>query len=188
MDLDDILLEAEEAMEKAVDYTKNEFRGVRTGRASTGLVEFVKVDYYGSQSDLRQLALISTPDPSLIVIKPFDATCIQEIVKAIQTAGLGLNPMADGKQIRLNIPPLTGERRTQLVNSVKQMGEQGKVAIRNARRDANKQIDQAGKDKTLHISEDQVEDAKKEVQDLLKKHESKIDDIIGQKIKDIQEI
>ncbi len=188
MDLDEVLLEAEEAMDKAVEYTRSELRGVRTGRASTGLVEFVKVDYYGSQSDLRQLAIISTPDPSTIVIKPFDASSIQEIIKAIQTSGLGLNPMADGKQIRLNIPPLTGERRSRLVNSVRQMGEQGKVTLRNARRDANKQIDQAGKDKTLHISEDQVEDAKKEIQDLLKKYETGVDDLVNQKVKEIQEV
>lgn len=188
MDIDEILLTADDAMEKAVDYVKHELRGVRTGRASTALVEFVKVDYYGSSSDLRQLAMISVPEPTQILIKPFDPSSAQAIVKAIQAAGLGLNPIPDAKQIRLSIPPLTGERRQQLVASVKQMGEHAKVTLRNARRDANKHIEQAGKDKTLHISEDDVKGTKEEVQELLKKYEKQIDDAIAVKAKEVQEI
>ena len=111
MDLDEILLTAEEAMDKAVDYLRSELKGVRTGRASPGLVEFIKVEYYGSPTDLRQLALISTPEPTQILIKPFDASSLGDIRKAIEAAGLGLNPQVEGKQIRLNLPSLTGERR-----------------------------------------------------------------------------
>src|SRR5690349_19579077 len=132
MDLDEAMLTAEESMEKSVEYVKSELRGVRTGRASTGLVEFVKVDVYDSTMDLRSLALISVPEPTQLLIKPFDATTTQAILKAIQGAGLGLNPIAEGKQIRLNLPSLSGERRNQLIGTVKQMGEQAKIAIRNA--------------------------------------------------------
>lgn len=188
MDLDEIQLTAEEAMEKAVEYVKSELRGVRTGRASTGLVEFIKVDYYGSMTDLRQLAMITVPEPVQLLIKPFDASSIQAILKAIQSAGLGLNPVSEGKQIRLSLPPLTGDRRQQLVASIKQMGEQSKVTIRNARRDANKQTDQAAKDKTLHLSEDDVEGVKQEIQDLLKKYEKQVDGLIDVKIKEVQQL
>jgi ribosome recycling factor len=175
MDLDTALLEAEEAMDKALDYAKSEMKGIRTGRATTGLVEYVKVDVYGAQTDLRSVALISIPEPSQILIKPFDPSTANEIAKGIEKAGLGLNPNVDGKQIRLNIPPLSGDRRKQLVASVKQMGEQAKVSIRNARRDANKHIDQAGKDKSLGLSEDAVSDAKDEINELTKKYESQVD-------------
>jgi len=188
MDLDEILLTAEEAMEKALDYLKSELRGVRTGRASTGLVEFIKVDYYGSMTDLRQLALISVPEPTQLLIKPFDQSSTQAIIKAIQTSGLGLNPVGEGKQIRLSIPALSGERRQQLTGSVKQMGEQAKVTARNARRDANKHVDQSAKDKALHVSEDDAEATKQEIQDLLKKYENDIDEAIAAKTKEIQEV
>jgi ribosome recycling factor len=135
MDLDEALLECEEHMEKSVDYLRDELRGVRTGRASPALVEYVKVDYYGSATDLRQLANISVPEPTQLLIKPFDASVLSEIVKAIQQSGLGLNPMTEAKQIRLVMPPLSTDRRKQLAGSVKKMGEQAKIAVRNARRD-----------------------------------------------------
>jgi len=188
MDIDEALLTAEEAMDKAVDYIKGELRGVRTGRANTGLVEYVKVDYYGVQTDLRSLALISAPEPTLILVKPFDPSSIQPIAKAIETARLGLNPQVDGKQIRLIIPSLSGERRKQMIASVKHMGEQAKVSIRNARRDANKHIDQAVKDKAHPVSEDQADTAKDEVQDLVKKYEGRIEVLVDQKIKEIAEV
>ena len=188
MDIDEILLTAEEAMGKAVDYVKGELRGVRTGRANTGLVEYVKVDYYGAQTDLRSLALISVPEPTQILVKPFDASSIQAIAKAIETAGMGLNPQIDGKQIRLVIPSLSGERRKQMITSVKQMGEQAKVTIRNARRDANKHIDQAAKDKANPISEDEAEGAKTQVQDTVKAHESQVDSLLEAKVKEIEEV
>jgi len=188
MDIDEALLTAEEAMEKGVEYLKNELRGVRTGRASTGLVEYIKIDYFGSQTDLRQLAMITVPEPTQILIKPFDASSLQTISKSIQAAGLGLNPMAEGKQIRINLPALSGERRNQLIGTVKQMGEQAKITIRNARRDGNKHIDQAGKDKSLGLSEDDVESSKNELQDVVKKYEHEVDDLISSKTKEIQEV
>ena len=188
MDLDTILLETEESMEKAISYLKHEFQGVRTGRASTALVDYVKVDYYGSPTDLRSLALISVTDATQLVIKPFDAGSMQTIVKALQTSGLGINPVAEGKQIRINIPSLSGERRKQLVGTVKQMGEQAKVSVRNARRDGNKHIDAAGKDKSMSLSEDAIEQAKTEVQDLLKKYEAQIEKLVETKTKEIEEI
>jgi ribosome recycling factor len=188
MDLDEILLTTEEGMEKAVEYLKNELRGVRTGRASTGLVDFIKVDYYGSPTDLRAIALVSVPEPTQLLIKPFDASTVQLIVKAIQAAGLGLNPVGEGKQIRLNLPPLSGERRTQLMGSVKAMGEQAKVTIRNARRDGNKHLDQAAKDKSLGVSEDEAERVKNEIQDLVKKYEGIVDSLVTAKMQEIQAI
>ena len=188
MDLDEAILTCEDAMEKAVDFLKNELRGLRTGRATPALVEYIKVDYYGSPTDLRQLALITVPEPTQILIKPYDAATVQLVVKSIQASGLGLNPSPEGKQIRLALPPLSGERRQQLVGQVKQMGEQTKVAVRNARRDANKHVDQAKKDKTLHLSEDSVDQAKHDTQDLVKKFEKLVDDLIGAKAKEVQEV
>lgn len=188
MDLDEIQLTCEEAMEKAVNYLKTELRGMRTGRASTALVEYLKIDYFGSPTELRSLALITVPEPSQIVVKPFDPSSAQTIVKGIASSGLGLNPMSDGKVVRVNVPALSGERRAQLVATVKQMAEQAKVSARNARRDANKHIDQAEKDKTLHISEDQAADAKDEVQSLLKKYEKQIDESVNAKVTEIQEV
>jgi ribosome recycling factor len=185
MDLDEIQLNCEEAMEKALEYFKNETRGLRTGRASTGLVEFIKVDYYGSMTDLRSMALITTPEATQILIRPFDATSVQAIAKAIQSAGLGLNPMSEGKQIRVNIPSLSGERRNQLVATLKQMAEATRVSIRNARRDANKLLDAAEKDKSLHISEDAAEKAKEAIQDLVKKYEGTVDTMVENKTKEI---
>src|SRR5262245_22151554 len=123
-DPDTILLEAEDAMTKAVEHLKHEFRGIRTGRASPALVEYLKVDYYGSMTDLKSLAAISVPEPTQLLIKPFDAGSIQGIKTAIETSGLGLNPMVEAKQIRLNIPALSAERRTQLAARVKKLGEE----------------------------------------------------------------
>lgn len=188
MTLDEIQLHAEETMDKSLEYLRGEIKGVRTGRATPGLVEYVKVEVYGSETDLRSVALISAPEPTQILVKPYDASTIQEISKGIAAAGLGLNPAVDGKQIRISIPPLSGDRRKELAASVKQMGEQAKVAMRNARRDANKHIDQLSKDKTQHISEDEIEGAKTEVQDLLKKYEKTVEDEITRKAKEIQEI
>ncbi len=188
MDIDEILLETEEAMEKAYDYLKNELRGVRTGRASTGLVEFIKIDYFGSMTDLRSLAMITTPEPAQILVKPFDPSSLQAIIKGIQNAGLGLNPTTEGKAARINIPPLSGDRRNQLIGSVKEMGEKAKVSIRNARRDGNKHIDAAEKDKTLHLSEDDVAAAKDEVQTLVKKYETQVEDLVKAKTAEINEI
>lgn len=187
MDIDEILLECEDKMDKAVEYFRGELKGIRTGRASPALVEYVKVDYYGSPTDLRQLAQVSVPEPTQLLIKPFDTSATGEIVKAIQNAGLGLNPAAEGKQVRVSMPPLSTERRKELVNSVHKMGEQSKVAIRNVRRDANKHVDQAEKDKSNEVTEDDAKHAKEEVQDLTKKHEAAVDELIKAKETEIME-
>lgn len=188
MDIDTVLLECEDKMDKAVAYLDSELRGVRTGRATPALVEYVKVDYYGSSTDLRQLANITVPEPTQILIKPFDVSSVQEIAKGIQNAGLGLNPIVESKQIRLALPPLSGDRRKQLVNSIKQMGEQARVAVRNVRRDSNKAVDQLEKDKSNSITEDQAADAKDEIQKLTKQHEGKITSMLEDKEKEILDV
>ena len=186
MAMDEILLETEDAMESAVGYLKQEFRGIRTGRASGGLVEHIKVDYYGSPTDLRQLANISTPEANLIVIKPFDPNSLKDIERAVHASDLGITPAADGKVIRLTIPPLSGERRQQLVTQVKKMSEQTRVAIRNARRDANKDIDKQQKDGEL--TEDEAKRGKDEVQKLTDKYEAEVDKLLTAKTAEIEEL
>ena len=188
MDIDEILMTTEEAMDKAFDYLKTELKGVRTGRASSGLVDFIKIDYFGSMSDLRSMALVTSPEPSQLLVKPFDPSTLQTIIKGIQNAGLGLNPMAEGKACRINIPALSGDRRNQLIASVKDMGEKAKVSIRNARRDGNKGVDAAEKDKSLHVSEDDVKGAKEEVQTLVKKYEANVEKLVTAKTAEINVI
>lgn len=187
-DPDTILLEAEESMEKGVEYLKQELRGIRSGRASTALVEYLKVNYYGSATDLKSIASISVPEPTQLLIKPFDAGAMEDIRKAIEQSDLGLNPMGEGKQIRLNIPPLSGERRQQLVGRCKKMGEETKVVLRNARRDANKHADNLDKQPGQHVSEDEVKTLKDEIQELLKKYEAQIDQAIEAKTKEVLEV
>lgn len=188
-DPDTILLETEEAMEKAASYLKNELRGIRTGRASTAMVEFVKVDYYGTPTDLKSLAVLSVPEPTQIIIKPFDAGSTGDIKKAIEAAGLGLNPISEGgKQLRISVPPLSGERRQQLVGQVRRYGEEQKVALRNVRRDANKHADALKNQPGKHFPEDEIETLKNEIQELLKKYEGEIDARVEEKIKEISEI
>src|SRR5687768_10206840 len=174
-DPDTILLETESAMEKALEYLKNELRGIRTGRATTALVDFLKVDYYGASTDLKAIAAISIPEPTQILIKPFDPGSVGDIKKAIEASGLGLNPMVEAKQIRLNVPPLSGDRRQQLVAKVKKMGEEQKIAIRNVRRDGNKHADSLSKSAAKHYPEDEIEGLKNEIQELLKKYETELD-------------
>ena len=188
MDPDTILLEAEERMEKAVEHLKSELRGIRTGRASTALVEYVKVDYYGSMTDLKALASISIPEPTQLLIKPFDAGSVQEIKKALESSDLGLNPMVDGKQIRINIPPLSTDRRKQLVAHCKKVAEDTKVSLRNVRRDANKHADQLGKGGGTTYPEDEIETLKTEIQELLKKYETDVEKVTEDKSKEVMTV
>ncbi|MBI5724976.1 MAG: ribosome recycling factor [Planctomycetes bacterium] len=185
MALDEILLEVEEKMDSAVEYFRKELRGIRTGRASAGLVDHVKVEYYGSPTDLRQLASISTPDATLIVIKPFDPNSLKDIERAIQAANLGINPSTDGKVVRLAIPPLSGERRQQLSGQVKKMSEAVRVTIRNARRDGNKEIDT--RQKASQLTEDESKKAKEETQKLTDQYEAKVTELLESKTKEIME-
>lgn len=185
MALDDVMLEMESSMESAVDYLRQEFRGIRTGRASAGLVDHIKVEYYGSMTDMRQLASISTPDATMIIIKPFDATALKEIERAIQKSELGINPQSDGKIIRLVVPPLSTERRNQIAGQLKKMSEATRVTIRNARRDANKGIDSLKKDSEL--TEDEADKAKQDVQKMTDDYEKKVEELLAVKTKEIQE-
>lgn len=186
MPSDEILLDVEEKMESAVEYFREELRGIRTGRASVGLVDHIKVDYYGSPTDLRQLATISTPEANQIVIKPFDPNSIGAIDKAIQSSDIGITPHSDGKVIRLTVPPLSGERRDQLVGQVKKMAEASRVAVRNARRDGNKQVDK--EQKAGEIPEDEAHQSKDQIQKLTDKYEQQVDKLLDGKVKDIQEL
>lgn len=185
MSVDDILLETEEKMEGAVTHLTQELRGLRSGRASPALVDSLRVDYYGAMTPLSQMAQIGCPEPRMIVIKPFDASAIPGIEKAIQTSNLGLNPMSDGKVVRLNIPPLSEERRKQLVKHVKDLGETANVAIRNVRRDGNKAADASFTGKA--ITEDQLKGAKESVQDLTKTYEGKVKELVDKKSAELME-
>lgn len=185
---DTILKDSKTAMDKALEYLRNELKGIRTGRASTALVDYLKVDYYGSPTDLKSIASVSVPEPTQILIKPFDASALAEIRKAIESSNLGLNPMMDGKQIRVNIPTLSGDRRKQLAAQVKKLGEDAKISVRNVRRDANKHLDAVAKDKTTHLSEDQIADHKDKIQNLLKQHETAIEQAVDAKAKEVMEV
>ncbi len=188
MDLDGILRECRERMDKSVEYYERELRGIRTGRATTALIDYVKVDYYGSLTELRELAAVSVSDPTQLLIKPFDPTAKAAIVKAIETADLGLNPMPADTSIRINVPAPSAERRQQLVGQVKKMTEDARVAIRYERRDANKHVDQLVKDKSSPISEDQGNGTKAEVESLTKKHIERIDAICKKKAQEIETV
>ena len=185
MSLDEICFEAKEKMEKAVSFLGGELRGIRTGRATTGLVEHIKVDYYGSSTPLQQLASLATPEANLIVIKPFDPSSIKDIERALLASELGITPQSDKRLIRLTVPPLSGERRKQLANQVKQMAEQQRISIRNIRREANKHIDQEQKNKKA--TEDDAEKGKGEIQDLTKKYEDKVGDLLKGKLNEIEQ-
>jgi len=179
----EILSESESKMKKAVEVLHDELKTVRTGRASTGLVENIKVDYYGTPTPLKQLATLATPQVDMVVIKPFDPSSTKEIEKAIKNSDLSIAPIVDGKLIRLSIPPLSGERRKQLVQQAKQVGEQTKVGIRNIRRDANKQLEKYEKDKL--ITEDDLKTGKKQIDDITKDYTDKVDAIIKNKSDEI---
>lgn len=138
--IDDVMLDAEDRMEKALEFLHQEFSGVHTGRASPSLVEHIQVNYYGSATRLMELAGIATPEPRLIVINPYDPTALGAIEKAILAANIGITPVSDGRVIRLSIPELSGERRRDLVKMIRRLAEECRVAIRNIRRDANEHI------------------------------------------------
>lgn len=185
MAMDDILLDVEEMMESAVEYFREECRGLRTGRASVGLVDHLKVEYYGSPTDLRQLATISTPDATMILVKPFDPSSLKDIERAIQASDLGITPNADGKVIRLSVPSLSMDRRNRLAGQVKKMAEAAKVALRNARRDANKLADK--EQKASELTEDEAKKGKDDIQNLTKSYESKIGELLKAKTEEIEE-
>jgi ribosome recycling factor len=185
MTSDEILLDAEERMEKAVNVYRDELRGLRTGRATPALVDSLRVEYYGSPTPLKQLAQISTPDPQQIVIRPYDASVLKDVEKAIRSSDLGMSPNNDGKMIRLQVPPMSGEQRQKMATRIKKSAEDAKVSCRNIRRDANKQFDAAEKAKEL--TEDDRDSGKEQVQTLLKQYEDKITELADRKTKEIME-
>src|SRR5258706_8209264 len=171
MPADEILFDVEERMEKAIDVLKHALAGIRTGRANPGLVDSLRVEVYGSPTPIKQLASVGAPEPTQIVIRPFDPGTLKDIEKAIQASSLGFTPLNDGRVIRLNVPPLSTEMRRKLVGRIKDLTEEAKVAIRNVRRDGNKLADQEQKDKIL--SEDDRDSVKEEIQNLTKKFENR---------------
>ena len=185
MTSEEILFDAEERMEKAVQVYRDELRGLRTGRATPALVEHIRVEYYGSPTPLKQMAQINTPDPQQILIRPFDQSVLKEIEKAIRSSDLGMSPTNDGKMIRLTVPAMSGEQRQKMVGRIKKLAEEAKVAIRNVRRDANKHFEKAEKDKEM--TEDERDKGKEEVQTLLKTYEDKITDLADKKNKEVME-
>jgi ribosome recycling factor len=185
MTTDEILLDGEERMEKAVNVFRDELRGLRTGRATPALVDSLRVEYSGSPTPLKQLAQISTPDPQQIVIRPFDPGCLKDVEKAIRSSDLGMSPNNDGKMIRLTVPPMSGEQRQKMVTRIKKSAEEAKVALRNIRRDANKHFDQA--EKAKEMTEDERDKGKEDVQGLLKQYEDKVGEMAERKSKEVME-
>ncbi|MHC4396519.1 MAG: ribosome recycling factor [Planctomycetota bacterium] len=183
MPIKKVISEHEDKMRKAVDFFQDELKSVRTGRASAGLVENLKADYYGTPTPLKQMATLATPQADMIVIKPFDPTSIKDIEKAIKNSDLSIAPIVDGKLIRLNIPPLSEERRKQLVAQARQLGEHTKVSLRNIRRDTNKTLEKQQKDKI--ITEDDLEKGKKQIDDIIKEYTDRIDSIVKNKSDEI---
>lgn len=188
MALDDVLLEAEDQMEKAVEFLKQEFRAVRTGRASVGLVDTLKVDVesYGTTMSLKELANLAVAEGNVIVVKPFDPGTLKDIQRAIEKSEVGINPQSDGKMIRLPVPALSTERRNKLVARVRELAEQQKVSVRNARRDANKALESEKKAKTL--TEDDVESGQEQIQKTTEDYCKKIDAMVEEKSKDIMAV
>src|SRR6266702_2937071 len=186
MDRDDILLEAEMAMEKSVDYLAHEFSGVRTGKASPALVENIDVQAYGSTMKLKQLALITTPESRLLVLQPFDAGTVQDIERALKESKIGITPAVDGKIIRLPIPELSEERRKDLVRALRQMAEEARVRVRGNRRTA---LDEAKKLKASGgLTEDQLRDVEDEVQKLTDRFVKSIDDHLKHKEAEVMKV
>jgi ribosome recycling factor len=186
MSSEDILLEAEMAMEKSVDYMVHEFSSVRTGKASPALVENVDVQAYGSTMKLKQLALITTPEPRLLVVQPFDASTVQDIERALKESKIGITPQVDGKLIRLPIPELSEERRKELVKSLSKMAEEARVRVRANRRTA---LDDAKKLKADHtLTEDGLRDLEADVQKLTDRFVKSVDDHLGRKEAEILKV
>jgi ribosome recycling factor len=182
----EILGECEQKMAKAVDSVSRELAGIRTGRASAALLDGVRVSAYGSMVPVKQMANIGIPDPKLIVVQPWDRTLLGELEKAILKSDLGLTPSSDGNVIRLHIPPLTEERRRELAKLVRKLAEEGKIAIRNIRRESNDRLKTQEKDGS--ISEDDSRRAQKKTQELTDTYSGRVDDILEKKEEEIMTV
>ena len=185
MPSEEIMMDTEERMEKAIEVLKKNLSGIRTGRANPGLVDSVRVDVYGSPTPLKQIASVGAPEPTQIVIRPYDTAIIKEIEKAIVSSDLGYNPQSDGRVVRINIPPLSTDVRKKMVGRIKDLTEEAKISIRSVRRDGNKAADNEAKDKV--ISEDQRDDIKKDIQDHTKKYEDTAETISKGREKEVMD-
>ena len=183
---EDVIDKAKGVMEKSIESLKKDFSKVRTGRASVTLLDDVRVDYYGTPTPLNQIGTLTVPEPRLITVQPWEKKLIPEIEKAILKADLGLNPTSDGVLVRIAIPPLTEERRKEMVKLIKRMGEETKIAIRNIRRDANDSLKKLEKEK--EISEDELKRGEKEVQEVTDQFVKRTDDVVATKEKEVMEI
>ena len=184
--LNQIYTETEEKMKKAVEAVQKELASIRTGRATTALLDGIRVEYYGNAVPLNQVASVSAPEPKLLVIQPWEKKMIEEISRAIMKSDLGLNPTSDGNVIRLGIPPLTEERRKDLVKLIKKLAEEGKISIRNIRREANEALDKAEKKK--EISEDDNRKSQERIQKLTDRYIEAIDKVVKVKEVEIMEV
>ncbi len=184
--VNDVLKELQASLDKGIEAFKQQLTKVRTGRANVGILDGVRVDYYGTPTPLNQVASLNVPDARLITIKPWEKSLIPEIEKAIRSAQLGLNPNSDGEIVRLPMPPLTEERRKDLVKMVKKMSEEAKVALRAHRRDSNEMLKDFLKEKT--ITEDEEKVGLKKVQDLTDASIAKVDEILAKKEAEIMEV
>ncbi|HEX5104524.1 MAG TPA: ribosome recycling factor [Pirellulaceae bacterium] len=185
MAADDVLLDVDDRMDKAIQHLKQQLSGIRTGRANPGLVDTLKVEVYGSLSPMKQLASVGAPEPQQIVIRPYDPGTIKEIERAIVNSGLGFAPQNDGRIIRINVPPLTTETRKKLVARIKELTEEAKVSIRNVRRDGNKAGEQGEKDGDL--TEDELKTLKDDIQEMTKKYEGIASDMAKKREDEVME-
>ncbi|MEW6531087.1 MAG: ribosome recycling factor [Thermodesulfobacteriota bacterium] len=184
--IDDMHKDMTEGMTKSIEILKRDLKRIRTGRASPALLDGIMVDYYGSPTPINQLATLSVPEPRQIIIQPWDSQALPDIEKAILKSELGLNPMNDGKIVRISLPPLTEERRKELVKVVKKMAEEFKVQVRNHRRDANEMLKDLKKEK--EITEDDLRKGQDKVQKTTDEYIAKVDEIVAEKEKEIMEI
>ena len=181
--IQELLKDADKRMKKAVEVLKGEFAGLRTGRASTVLVEDIKVDYYGTPVTIKQIAQIAVPEPTQITSQPWDTSVIPNIAKAIRESDLGVQPQRDGNIIRINLPPLTEERRRELVKKAGKLAEQARIAIRNVRHEVMKELDKLKKEGGF--SEDDIKRAKEELQKITDKFTKKVDELLSKKEEEI---
>jgi ribosome recycling factor len=184
--IDDFLGDATQRMDKSVEATHEHFNSVRTGRASAALLDRIQIDYYGTPTPLKNIATINVPEPRLLTIQPFDPSAMKQIERAIQESDLGLTPANDGKIIRLPIPQLTEERRKELVKVARHMAEEGRVAVRNVRRDVMRHLEELAK--SGEVGDDEERTAEARVQKLTDEHVAKIDDLLKHKEADIMEV
>lgn len=184
--LKEIYRETEQKMDRAIEAIGRELAGIRTGKATTTILDGVKVEYYGAITPLKQVASVSAPDPKLLVVQPWEKNIVGDVVKAIQKADLGLNPVTEGNVIRLPIPPLNEERRREMVKLVKKFGEDSKISIRNIRRDSIEKLKKA--EKASEISEDDFHNAQKHIQEITDNHISGIGKMIEAKEAEVMEV